>query len=333
MARDPLAARIDRTQAAPTAASDMSVYGATPIALGAPAIAMALGGAPAIAESGTPPPIAGPGASSIAQPTTITGNDSNGGGSPLEAALITPVVLADAAIVGMAALVAGQPAATETTPAEPTPEMPVASGGSGTPPGLLIPPAPAIGIIDETPDRPNPVGADLPVAGLPGTMQSPQANIDAAMDAVSQRIEAIDEMVADIGDRVDAIGSELKDKAGETIDTVVSSLDDRVAVIDTQIAGLAQGVTGALTDIDLGPVGGSDPAGGITTLVGMVSAADMFGLPDIGSGADAFTLPALGSAGGDLLGDFAPADILLTIPDTHDSAFGLLAGLVDDHSG
>lgn len=357
MAREPSAARADRAPAAPSGASDMSVYGATPIALGAPAIAMTLGGAPAAADSGTASLVAEAGASSIAQPTTVAGLSAGSGGSPFDTALMTPVILADVAIASITALVAPQPPdAMETAAAEPAPSMPAASGGSGTPPGLLVPASAPTGIVDETPDRAGPIGTAAPAVDVP---QSAQANVDAAMDAVGQRIDAIDDVVADIGerveaigsdldaraeetvdtvvgglaDRVEAIGSNLDARAGETIGTVVSNLDDRVAAVDTQIAGLASGVTGGLADIDLGPVGGSDPAGGITTLVGMVSAADMFGLPDIGGGADALTLPALGSDGGDLLGDFAPADILLTVPETHDGTFGLLAGLTDDHSG
>jgi hypothetical protein len=326
----------------------MSVYGAAPIALGIPAIAMTFGGAPAAADSGAPLPVAPAGVSSITQTATVAGNGGGGGSSPFDAALIMPVILADAAIAGMASPVAPQPAtAAEAAPAEPASASPNTSNGSGTPPGLLVPPAaPPSNMIDEAPGRADDaVGVSLPAtSGIQDIAQSVQNRTDGATDAIIDRIDAIDDLVAGLGDRIDAIDIGVDEVLSETLAGVVTTLDDRVASIDdalsgtvasanAQIAGLGEGLTSALADVDLGPVGGVDPAGGITTLVGMVSAADIFGLPDIGGGGDSFALPVLGSAGGDLLGDFAPADILLTVSDTHDGAFGLLAGLADDHSG
>lgn len=326
MTRDPTTTRVERAGTAPSGASDIGLYGAMPIAFGAPALAMTLGGTPAEAAAS---PL--PGASS---PGSTTGNAMLGeGGSPMVAALMAPVMLAEAATAALATLDVPRPAAPDD--AEPVAKATDAHGGSGTPTGILTPnpvsPTEAAGAAaTDTADDGAVIGAIAapaglaPSADLQGLVQSAIAGAETAMAGIGERIDAIDA-------ELDDIGAEL----GDDLAGIDALVGEQLTAVDTQVAAIGQGVAatiGALPDIELGPVGGIDPAGGVATLVSMVSAADMFGLPDIGGG-DPITLPALGLDGGDMLADFAPADVLLTIPDHHDGALGLLAGLTDDHFG
>lgn len=346
MARDPSAVRSERASTAPSGASDISVYGASPIALGVPALAMTMGGVPsAAAERGN-----ADSAPSEAPSPVSSGNAALAdSGSPFTAALLAPVVLAEAAIASVALLTpVGQPAQ-EAVPELPAPTTAI-SGGSGTPPAILPPPTAV-----PTEMAPGALGpASGPnVAAAPDTPEgqviaaSVQPDTDAAMDAMGARIDAIDDAVADIQDRVDTVGDALADSVATTIGiaqdrvadisaTLNDTRADIVTAVDARTAGAASAVEDVITTAGarvadatdmLADITGSDPAGGITTLVSMVSAADAFGLQDIGGGTDALVLPDIG--GGDPFGDFAPADLLLTVTDSHDGAFGLLADLAD----
>jgi hypothetical protein len=120
----------------------------------------------------------------------------------------------------------------------------------------------------------------------------------------------------------------------ETLADVVPAAIEVVG--DTLQTGLVGGTLDGLLDA-LGPVGGSDPLGGITTLVDLVSADDLFGPPAPGAEPAGLLGPALGADG--LLGDIgltadadqAPHDVLLGIADPHvGSALGLLGPLTED---
>lgn len=358
MAREPTDPRLERNSSAPSGASDISVYGLPPIAPGLSG-AMLLGGTPMVAEAAVVPP--GP---ANGQPAPSVSNvASNVGDTPLTAALLVPVMLADAAMAGLAALAADPPVIPEAATndiAEPADRV----VGSGTPPGLLTQDA-VVPIPAAMPPQENAAAASPPaVTDSPSATQPLQAPAEAVLDRMGERIDAIEDTVTDIGaglgDRVtdigstvDAVGAGLADRVAdisETVDTIGAGLTDRLedlsgtvtaglgdrlddvnATVGAAAGGLADTLA-ALPEIDLGLVGGTDPEGGIDTLVGMVSAADIFGLPDIGGGDAALALPP-GIAGGDLLAEFAPSDVLLNVPDPHDGAFGLLAGLIDDHHG
>lgn len=170
----------------------------------------------------------------------------------------------------------------------------------------------------------------LPQAGalnqtVDDTLGAAQAVVDGALDHVAALGAAIAPVVDDVGATTNALIS-----AVEAAPDHVASLVSTVAE-DAHLAAVApavDAVTSAAGDV-LHAVGGSDPAGGITTLVGMVSAADAFNVHDDGPGAlDTGLAPALGLSGAvDMLADVHPADVLLGVSDHHDDA---LAGVLHD---
>lgn len=311
MAREP---RADRIHTAPSGASDIGLYGAAPAAFAAPALAMTLAGAPA--EAAATPASAVDGGPSAPMGHSLLGD----GGSPMTAALMAPVLLMEAANAAIATLSVPRPDAPDTGGESEVAKPAEAHVGSGTPTGILTPNpvSPTEGaermVVEDAGDDAAiaPAAGFAPSAELEGLVQSAVAGAQAAMTGIGESVAAIE---TDLNERI------------VEVDGLV---EDQVAAVHDQIAAVTETIDSL--EIDLGPIGGIDPAGGVATLVGMVSAADVLGLPDIG-GADAIALPDLDLGSSDLLGEFAPGDILLTVPDHHDGALGLLAGLTDDHFG
>ncbi|RHW18357.1 hypothetical protein D1610_07810 [Sphingomonas gilva] len=343
MARTP---RTERPVAAQSGATDIGTYGITPAAAMVPA-ALALGVTPALAADDAPVAAGAP-AGGTAHAAPLAPAVDAQGGSPFAAALGPPAFLFDAAgaitsTMRAAAADSGQAARQAAEPAEQQ-DAPPAAGGSGTPPGLLqVDRAgpPAVSEIEET-------------AGAAGVTAPGGVGLQSGLDAVDARIEgmrvSIGEQLEQVAVRIDAIEAgtgaivaEVEDAVSDAVDGALGRVSDvEDAVADTldaasariaDVGQVASGLADSLPQIDLGPVGGADPAGGISTLVGMVSAADMFGLHDIGAGGAGDVLsPIVGGANDSGLTDFVPADVLLAVPD-HDNAFGLLDGLIDGHHG
>lgn len=324
MARAP---RTERPNTPPSGATDIGTYGITPVAALAPA-ALALGATPVLAADDGVPADAPAGGTPHVAPMTTTVEAQ--GGSPFAAALGPPTFLLDAAGSIASAMRAATPEPDRATleggePAEQQ-DGPSAAGGSGTPPGLIQ--------VDQSapPAVPEPGTA----GGVAGVTAPGGLGLQSSLDAVDARIEgmrvSIGEQLEEVTSRIDVIETEV----GATITDVESTVSDTIDAASGRVAEIsdaAAGLMGSLPEIDLGLVSGADPAGGISTLVGMVSAADMFGLHDIGvGGAGEMASPFMASAGDAGLAEFAPADVLLAVPD-HDSAFGLLDGLIDGHHG
>lgn len=184
---------------------------------------------------------------------------------------------------------------------------------------------------------------------LPDATAAVQPTLDAAEALVTQTLGGVQDQVgktiAAVTATVDATTDRIADDLGDTLASVgavttaltAPILDQIAATADTVenvVAPIAQTVTTTVTDavehtgdiiqpvtalLDEG-FAGADPATGITTLVGMVSAADAFGLHDAATGDGEAMVPALGVLGAaDLLADIAPVDALLGVNDHHET--------------
>lgn len=135
-------------------------------------------------------------------------------------------------------------------------------------------------------------------------------------------IEEASETAADLVGAVAGSVEALASGATETAGAVVSGVGVIAGNLTGTVASVAASVAETVTDLP-----GADPAGGVATLVGLVSAADVFALNDDGPTQPILPLAsdALGMA--DLLSVAEPIEPLLGIIDHDDGALG---GLIDD---
>ena len=146
-----------------------------------------------------------------------------------------------------------------------------------------------------------------------------------AVDATGHAGAAITDLTGEIADathhaNASATGADALAPTTHEIASTVTAVDHTVSTV-TGTLGNAHHLDG---------VGGSDPAGGVATLVGMVSAADAFDLHDSGAAHDlAPAMGALGSA--DFLAEVAPSEALLGI---HGHEDDVMSGMTDHlHDG
>jgi hypothetical protein len=322
------ATRADRPNAPPSGAADIGTYGITPAAA-ITSGALALGVTPVLAaDDGVPAAVASPSGTALAAPASVIADGQDG--SVFAAALGPPAFLleqAGAIASTMRAATDAAPTTRDAPAADHHDDAPSASGGSGTPPGLIQ--------IDQSAPSAAPAVSDA-ASGVSGVSAPGGTGLQSSLDAVDGRIEgmrvAIGEQLEEIAGRIDAIEAEASTIVSEVENTVSDTIDAASARV-AEIGDAADGLVASISQIDLGDVAGADPAAGITTLVGMVSAADIFGLHDIGmNGVGELPLPFMSGADMSGLTEFAPADVLLAVPD-HDGAFGLVDGLIDGHHG
>lgn len=164
----------------------------------------------------------------------------------------------------------------------------------------------------------------LPAAATADVAQHAGQVLTDATDAVS----ALEDHVADVAAATTSAAAAVTDQVADIAGSATQTVAATVATVSDRLGETAAGAIDLVHDA-VAPLAGSDPPAGITTLVGMVSAADVFDLHDAVS-APAGLAPALGAIGAaDLLADVHPADSLLGIADHH----GDLLGGLTDHDG
>lgn len=153
----------------------------------------------------------------------------------------------------------------------------------------------------------------------------------AATDALGEVTAAAGNTVTDLTDTADGVAA----AAGGTLGEVTAAVGPAAAATAATTTGTAATVTdavGGAATLTLDPadlaLGGSDPAGGVATLVGMVEAADQFDLGQTGTG------PAPVTEGGSILDALAADEAPGALLGVDEGGDGLLGGgHQDDHDG
>lgn len=333
MIRDPDFPRPDRANPS-SGASDLGLYGAGPVLLTAPILATLSPPSPVNAQS---------------LPTPASAATENGVVASLATGWWAPPGQ-------MTAMAPGDAASAKITISESDPAKGAEPGKDiAVHTGSAPPPTPqSFEARSETDgrdtgdasggDAPGAVAAIAPLSDVPTMASDLDGRIEAVGAAMEARIAAIEDVIAGrtqaIETIVDGLSEDIAAEIGQakaTVDLATAEIAGRVdaigAELEDQVATLSGTVgasLGAVSGMDLEGLTGGNPAGGITTLVQMVSAADMFGLPDIGAGMDDIAPPNFGDGLDGLMADLVPSDVLLAMPDDHHGALGLLSGLTDD---
>lgn len=170
-----------------------------------------------------------------------------------------------------------------------------------------------------------------------GQVTALNETVDRIGDGLGTTLDAVaatgTQLIANTSDALDNKAAELTDTLGSVADTsslLVSGTTDALAsTVASQTASLAP-ILGGVTDT-LGDLAGSDPAGGVSTLTSLVSAADVFAVnadaapPDIGL-ADGLGL-------GGMLDSLAPPALDAVLLGADDPLHDALSHFDDHHLG
>jgi hypothetical protein len=303
---------------APDTAADLGLY-AAPVAFAAPALVALADPSPTMAA---PAPLAGADAQGIGMrpadwtPAFGWGSDQQGLGSILSASI------APAPEPKVQVAAAGEPALDKHV---------VVHVGSAAPASAV--PLTQIEPVARAEAQP----ADVQIGpAAPATMLA-DAHTGQLLNLAAGESPALSDAVGALAATAPGTVGALVGTVGETVANVVPAAIEIVGDALQTATGLVGGTLDGLLD-GLGPVGGNDPLGGITTLIDLVSAEDLFGPPAPGAEPTALLGSTLDATDGLLDGlglasdsDPAPHDVLLGIADPHaGGALGLLGHLTDD---
>ncbi|AXB75545.1 hypothetical protein [Novosphingobium sp. P6W] len=170
-----------------------------------------------------------------------------------------------------------------------------------------------------------------------GQVTALNETVDRIGDGLGTTLDAVaatgTQLIANTSDALDNTAAELTDTLGTVADTssllVSDTADTLASTVATQTASLGP-ILGGVTDT-LGDLAGSDPAGGVSTLTSLVSAADVFAVnadaapPEIGL-ADGLGL-------GGMLDSLAPPALDAVLLGADDPLHDALSHFDDHHLG
>lgn len=303
---------------APDTAADLGLYGA-PLVFGAPVI------------------VAAPGAAALAAAPSPSDHEFARAGPdgthrpPADFGLWTPDADIGAGVAGsIGAVVSTAPASNEAKAGfgedADIGKVVVVHAGASAPPAPQQ--ASALDPVARADAAQSP--ADPPSTAAAGAAAAADSNLvdpsgQAALNAIAALTDTASGQLAAVAGTAVAIANDGLGLAGETLNAA-SGL----------VAGTIDGLGGLLAE--LGRVGGTDPLGGIATLVDMIGTADLLDLTGIAAPAGGLQ-SAIGTATDPLveaaspaadLVEAVPADVLLGVADTDSGPLGLLGQLTDD---